>query len=353
MKKSKNIKKIKWQSPSNIAIVKYWGKLPIQLPMNPSVSFSLSESRTETEIQYWPKTSKEKVSAEFYFEGKRKPEFEKRIIKFFTQIQPAFNLFENYHLRIDSKNTFPHSAGIASSASAMSALALCLISIEQELDVFDEDVLKQKASELARFGSGSASRSIYEGFNLWGECVYFPNSSNEYAIPINQNIHPAFSDLQDTILIVKSAEKSVSSSAGHKLMDDHPFRIARVNQAKKNTESLINALQNGDFNTFISICEQEALSLHAMMMTSNPSFILMEPNTLQIIEKIKKYRAETNTMICFTLDAGPNIHLIYPLKEKVKVMQFVKDELLVLCEQQNFIDDYIGDGPRKMRIYES
>lgn len=348
MNKPKNIKRIKWQSPSNIAIVKYWGKVPVQLPMNPSVSFSLTNSRTETEVQYWPKESDDLVSAEFYFEGKRKPAFEEKIIKFFEKIQAEFNLFKEYHLHIDSKNSFPHSAGIASSASAMSALALCLLSIEQELEYFDDDILKQKASKLARLGSGSASRSIYGGFSLWGECIYFPHSSKEYAIPISENIHPAFKNLQDTILIVKSTEKTVSSSAGHKLMDEHPYRVARVNQAKKNTESLINALQNGDFNTFITICEQEALSLHAMMMTSNPSYILMESESLQLIEKIKKFRAETNAKVCFTLDAGPNIHLIYPLEEKERVMKFVKDELLVLCAQQIYIDDYLGDGPNKI-----
>jgi diphosphomevalonate decarboxylase len=345
---STKVKSVKWQSPSNIAIVKYWGKVPVQLPMNPSVSFSLTNSRTETEIQYWPKECNDLVSAEFYFEGERKPEFEKRIIKFFMQVKDAFNLFEKYHLRIDSKNTFPHSAGIASSASAMSALALCLVSIEQELTHFDDTDLKQKASVLARIGSGSASRSVYGGFILWGECVYFPQSSKEYSIPISENIHPAFKDLQDTILIVKSAEKTVSSSAGHDLMEDHPYRIARVNQAKKNTESLINALQNGDFDTFIRICEQEAMSLHAMMMTSTPSFVLIEPESLQIIEKIKKLRAKTNAKVCFTLDAGPNIHLIYPLEEKERIMRFVKDELLVLCERQFYIDDYIGDGPNKI-----
>lgn len=344
---STKIKRIKWQSPSNIAIIKYWGKVPVQLPMNPSVSFSLTNSKTETEIQYWPKESTDLVSAEFYFEGVRKPEFEKRILKFFNQVYDRFNLFDTYHLRIDSKNTFPHSAGIASSASAMSALALCLMSIEQELTHFDEQTLKQKASFLARIGSGSASRSVYGGFNLWGECVYFPKSSKEYSIPLSENIHSVFKDLQDTILIVKSAEKAVSSSLGHKLMENHPYRIARVNQAKKNTESLINALQNGDFDTFIRICEQEAMSLHAMMMTSNPSFILMEPKSLQIIEKIKAFRINTNAKVCFTLDAGPNIHLIYPLEEKECIMRFVKDELLVLCESQFYIDDWIGDGPKK------
>ena len=347
-KKKRNIKTVKWQSPSNIAIVKYWGKVPVQLPMNPSVSFSLTNARTETEIQYWEKENKDTVSAEFYFEGERKHEFEKRIIQLFTEIQPAFELFEKYHLCIDSKNTFPHSAGIASSASAMSALALCLLSIEQELEAFEEEDLKRRASALARYGSGSASRSVYGGFNLWGECMFFPDSSKEYAIPITNHIHENFKDLQDTILIVRSEEKSVSSTAGHKLMNDHAYRVARVNQAKTNTENLINALQSGDFDTFIQICEEEAMSLHAMMMTSKPSYLLMKPESLEIIEKVKKFRSETVTPICFTLDAGPNIHLIYPEKVKDKVLKFVKSELLQHCENENYIDDHIGEGPIKI-----
>ena len=94
--------------------------------------------------------------------------------------------------------------------------------------------------------------------------------------------------------------------------------------------------------------ESEALTLHAMMMTSMPYFMLMKPDTLEIIQKIWQYREETKTPVCFTLDAGANVHLLYPSSEKDKVQTFIKDNLAQHCENGQYIHDQVGAGAIKI-----
>jgi len=340
--------KVIWRSPSNIAIVKYWGKKGFQQGINPSLSFTLSNSFTETEIRYQAKKSTQHIVAKYYFEGEYNAEFEKRILTYFENIQTRLELFDHYELEIYSRNTFPHSAGIASSASAMSSLALGLLSIEKTIRVIPENNFFQIASELSRLGSGSAARSVYGGFTLWGKLAGVQKSSDDFAISIYKKLHPVFKNLQDSILIVRSGKKPVSSTAGHKLMDNHPDKAERIHQATKNCKALTGILKEGYFPRFAEICEEEALSLHKLMKTSNPSFVLMQPETLTIIQKIRKYREESGAKICFTLDAGPNIHLIYPEENKAEIRKFIQNELLVYCENKKWIDDKIGSGPKQM-----
>ncbi len=336
--------KVHWQSPSNIAIVKYWGKKGIQIPINPSISFSLLKSYTETEIKYSLKKSSEDISAKFHFEGIKNDAFENKILNYFSQIKSDFQLFNKYHLEIKSKNTFPHSAGIASSASSMSALVLCLLSIEQTERKISEDEFRKRASYYSRLASGSACRSIKDGFSLWGETDAFPSSSNDYAVQLSE-IHSNFRELQDAILIVDSKQKKVSSTEGHRLMENHPHKIARITQANAHTAELIAALKTGDFSTFARISEIEAIGLHALMMTSSPSYNLMETNSLNIIEKIKAFRTKSGLDLCFTMDAGPNVHLIYPKLNQEKITRFIEKELLVYCESDKWIADEMGIGP--------
>ena len=118
------------------------------------------------------------------------------------------------------------------------------------------------------------------------------------------------------ILIVEDEPKKVSSTIGHGLMNNHPYAESRFKQANENLSKMAEILQGGNIKDFISLVESEALTLHAMMLTSNPYFILMKPNTLEIINKIWEYREENNSNICFTLDAGANVHVLFPKVEK-------------------------------------
>lgn len=335
--------KFTWSAPSNIALVKYWGKKENQIPANPSISFTLNNCKTITSVAFSKKDNNGEFSFDFLFEGKPKEDFKPKTQKFFERIEQYCSYLKEYHIEIDSKNTFPHSSGIASSASGMSALAMNIMSLEKALKPeIPEDYFYKKASFLARLGSGSACRSVKGEVVIWGEHENM-NSSNLFGVEFNE-IHANFKNYQDTILLVDKGEKQVSSTVGHDLMHNHPFAEKRFEQAHENLTQIKQILKTGNVKEFIKIVESEALTLHAMMMTSMPYFILMKPNTLEIINKIWKFRNETATPVCFTLDAGANVHVLYPENVKEKVLQFIKNELVVYCQNEQYICDQIGNG---------
>jgi diphosphomevalonate decarboxylase len=339
---------ITYQAPSNIALVKYWGKYGEQLPKNASVSFTLNNCHTNTTLHYDKKSSDE-FEFEVYLDGKRKEDFESKIELFFERIETYLPFLRNYSFKIETSNSFPHSSGIASSASGMSALALCLMSMEKEmLADMSADFFNKKASFIARLGSGSASRSIDGPLVVWGHHPAIEDSSLYYGIKYPYEVHENFKNYQDTILLVDTGEKQVSSTVGHNLMYDHPFAESRFQRAHENIERLIAVFKTGDLKQFITIVESEALQLHAMMLTSKPNFILMKPNTLEIINRIRAYRNDTDSNLCFTLDAGANVHLLYPETEKEAVLNFVKAELTPFCNNGEFIQDQVGLGARKV-----
>jgi diphosphomevalonate decarboxylase len=342
---------VTWQSPSNIALVKYWGKYGIQLPANPSLSLSLNHSVTIMEFTALPVQPRHGKLSAFYFENSLNAAFAERFGSFIQSLHPAFPFLADFDLIIRSQNTFPHSAGIASSASGFSALALCICSLQQLfLEIpLDKRQFLLSASRLARLGSGSACRSLYPGYSVWGNTPAFTGSSDEWAIAANNNIDSGFKDLGDAVLLVNTQAKAVSSSQGHALMQNHPYRQARVVQASSNLQLLANSLQKGDWDSFISITENEALSLHALMMSSSPGYMLMKPHTMKIIQRIRDYRQRTSTPICFTLDAGPNVHLLYCKKDKPAIMHFIETELSAFCENGRWIDDEAGNGPKRLK----
>jgi len=337
-----------WNSPSNIALIKYWGKKSNQIPSNPSLSFSLNKCFTSTKVSF-TKTKIDSLDFNFFFHGKREQSFENKLKNYFDNISLYCSFLNGFKLKVESTNSFPHSSGIASSASSFAALSLCIMDIEKKINPsMSENDFFRKASFLARLGSGSACRSIKGFYSLWGQSDLFEKSSNLYSVKYSDKIKNVFKSLHDTVLIVDKKKKKFSSTQGHELMQNHIFSEARVSQAKVNLSLLKNALKFGDFNLFIKVVESEALSLHALMMTSDPQFILMKPNTLNIINKIWDFRKKTNTNICFTLDAGANVHLIYPKKEFESVQNFIISDLSVFCESGKFINDMIGNGSLKL-----
>jgi diphosphomevalonate decarboxylase len=345
-----------WSAPSNIALVKYWGKKDNQIPANPSVSFTLNNCKTITKLAFAKKNTSTPLSAtdsgfsfDLLFEGKPKEDFKPKIQKFLERIEIYLPFLKDYHFTIDTENTFPHSSGIASSASGMAALAMNFMSVEKALNPeMTDDYFYQKASLLARLGSGSACRSVKGQVVVWGNQANIKVSSDLYGVAFPNAIHENFKNFQDTILLVDKGEKQVSSTVGHDLMHAHPYAQRRFEQAHENLDKLISIFENGNLDEFIKVVESEALTLHAMMMTSMPYFILMKPNTLHIINAIWKFRNDTKTPLCFTLDAGANVHVLYPENVSAKVLQFIKDELVGFCQNGQYICDQIGNGAIKL-----
>ena len=341
-----NQMKVKWRCPSNIAIVKYWGKKGIQIPCNSSLSLTLSNSYTEVEVLLSEKTVKAPVELSYYFEGKINEQFSKRVAQFLERNSEEFPYLEDFAITIYSTNSFPHSAGIASSASAFGAIALAMLDVtyqikEKEID----DTFYYKASNLARLASGSASRSLFSGYAIWGEHPEIQGTSDQNAIEI-KDIHPNFQSMKDAILIVDDQPKKVSSSIGHALMENNPYAETRFKQANERTAKLIDILKTGDRAAFIHLCESEALTLHAMMMASMDYYLLVKPGTITIIDRLLEFRNKNNIPVCFTLDAGPNVHVLYPKEVEKEVEAFINNKLT--DTYTNVIFDEGGKGPKKL-----
>lgn len=330
----------RWEAPSNIAFVKYWGKKGHQIPANPSLSMVLNECKTTTRTKFSPA---DKLSVCLKLEGKINEKFSVKIHDYLLSLKDELPWIQKISVEIDTANTFPHGAGIASSASGLAAFALTLCDYLEHLKPDgNQYFFYQRASYLSRLASGSACRSVFGGYACWGESE-LAGASDKFAIPME--VHPECTLLNDTILVVNGAEKYISSRAGHGRMNDHMFAEGRFTQAKKHYSHCVAALRSGDIEAVGKILESEALSLHAMMMTSPVPYTLLKPNTLAAIDALWNFRRDTKLPVYFTLDAGPNLHLIYSDANKNKINSFIKSELAPLCE--NILFDKTGEGPKR------
>ena len=339
-----------WESPSNIALVKYWGKSDIQIPKNTSISLTLNKCLTNTKLDFSKKkNNSEFVDFDIYFNEQLKLDFKPKIQSFFQRILKYCPYILNYKFKINTSNTFPHSSGIASSASGISALALCIMSLEKLINPnIADDYFYMKASFLSRLGSGSACRSLKGSVNLWGAHSSFNTSSNLYSIEFPYKVHDIFNTYHDAVLLVDKGVKTVSSTVGHNLMNSHPFADKRFQIAQHNIDKLSAILKNGDTNEFVKLVEDEALMLHGLMMTSDPSYILIKSKTLQIIESIREFRSKNNIPVCFTLDAGANVHVLCPDRYSDRVYDFIERNLKIHCENNSYIRDCVGFGAKQL-----
>ncbi len=327
--------------PSNIALIKYWGKYENQIPANPSISYTLSQCRTITEMEF---AEGENFSVKLFLSGKEEPKFAEKTAKYLAGIEKYLPWVLRGSFVIKTENTFPHSSGIASSASGFGALAKCLMALDKEIsgEKSSEETL-QKASLLARLGSGSACRSLYNGLVVWGATPVVSGSADEYAVPYPvSEIHPIFRDFNDWVMLIHEGQKSVSSTVGHGLMNGNPYAQVRFAEAAKNFFTLQKILKNGDMDGFIKLVEHEALTLHAMMMVSYPAFILMQTGTLETIHKVWDFRMDTGLPLFFTLDAGANVHLLFPNDgQQERIKAFIETELIAYTQSGGVVKDFM------------
>ena len=325
--------------PSNIALIKYWGKYEKQIPANPSISYTLNNCKTNTSMEF---VADEKFSVQTFLSGNEEKKFAEKIEKYFRNIEEFLPWILKGKYVIKTENTFPHSSGIASSASGFGAIAKCLMELDQQFSgLQDSDFKLRKASFLARLGSGSACRSLYDGLVVWGATKEVEDSSDLYALQYpNDQIHEIFKHFNDWVLLIHEGEKSVSSTVGHSLMNTNPYAERRFQEAHENFAVLKEILKTGDMQNFIKLVEHEALTLHAMMMMSDPAFILMKTGTLAVINKIWDYRKETGLPLFFTLDAGANVHLLFPANSKeATIKEFIVKELLQFTQNNGVVKD--------------
>ena len=325
--------------PSNIALIKYWGKYENQIPANPSISYTLDHCRTNTTMHF---LAGETFGVKTFLAGNEEVKFAEKIEQYFRKIEPYLPWILQGKYEIHTENTFPHSSGIASSASGFGAIAKCLMSLDQVFsEKKDEGFIVKKESFLARLGSGSACRSLYPGLVVWGKTDVVTDSSDLFAIPYsNDEIHPLFKNFNDWVLLIHEGQKSVSSTVGHGLMNTNPYAERRFQEAHENFVILKEILNTGDMKGFIKLVEHEALTLHAMMMMSDPAFILMKTGTLEVINKIWEFRRITDLPLFFTLDAGANVHLLFPNDlETDKIKNFITTDLVPLTQKGGVVKD--------------
>lgn len=335
-----------WSCPSNIALVKYWGKRDGQLPVNPSLSMTLTQAVTRTRLTVAAETCEPGLASVngdpgHPFLGKLRV-----LHRWFCETIPALRPLA---LTVETRNTFPHSSGIASSASGLGAFALCMLDLAGLLTKAGtaQDEFMRAASMAARIGSGSACRSLFGGFAWWGESPLMGESSDQYAVKIRNGIHPEMYGLRDAILVISSRPKELPSSAGHRAMDRHPFREGRISHAGENLRELLDALASGDFGKLADIAENEALTLHSLMMSARPGVILLQPGTLEAIARVREAR-RAGVPVCFTIDAGANLHLLYPATASADVERLISEALRPLCENELVIYDSCGTGPVRL-----
>ncbi len=306
---------------SNIAFIKYWGNYDdnLRIPMNGSISMTLDNATTKTSVEFSSAFKSDKLILN------NKPANNAAINRVSKHLDFIRKIAKTkMKAEIVSKNSFPTGAGIASSASGFAALTVAACG------ALNLNMTNNELSRIARLGSGSACRSIDGGFVEW-----FPGGRHEdsFAAPFASSNHW---DLIDIIAIVSDEHKSVGSSAGHPLSTTSPFYQARLGSLQSSLQQVRNAILDKEFAKLGELIEAEAISLHVAAMTSTPSILYWQAGSLNIIHALRKWRSEnSNAVGYFTMDAGPNVHIISERKylpellERLKTVDGIKN--LLIC----------------------
>lgn len=312
------------QAHPNIAFIKYWGNADetLKLPVNSSLSMNLDEILTETTVRWDEQLPSDIVE----INGERVTGTQSRRVS--AHLDKIRQLTANHiHAQVTSQNNFPMGAGIASSASAFAALTVAA-SAAAGLNLTEREL-----TTIARLGSGSASRSVPTGFVEW----HLGNTHEEsYAESIAA---PDYWELVDLIVVLSSEHKAVGSREGHTTAPTSDLQGARVAGAQKRLVTCKQAIVERDFATFADVVELDSNLMHAVMMTSRPPLFYWLPATLQVMATVRNLRAD-GVQVCYTLDAGPNVHCI-SLRQDVETVVGVLESLDAV---QNIIVAKAGGG---------
>ena len=287
----------------NIAFIKYWGNRDhaLRLPANSSLSMTLANLQTETTVIFDDRLESDQIEID------GNPATEKAASRVTLHLDLIRTLSGNpAFASIRSQSNFPSGAGIASSASAFAALtAAASAASGLELN-------KKQLSILARRGSGSAARSIFGGF-----VQLFSGEVNDDGFA--EQLAPADHwRLVDLIAVVRKEHKSIGSSEGHLLASTSPIQTARVQDAARRLEICKKAILQRDFVILSQIVEQDSNLMHSVMMTSNPPLLYLEPESINVMNHVIRWREE-GLEVCFTIDAGPNVHCICSSDDSTEV----------------------------------
>ena len=300
--------KVTARAHTNIALVKYWGKEDEELiiPQNNSLSLTLDHFYTDTTVWF----DDELEADSFSLNGKEGDAT--KVSKFLDIVRQKAG--STLFAHVESVNHVPTTAGLASSASAYSALALAAsASIGLKLD-------STQLSRLARRGSGSACRSIYGGFVEW---IKGDSDETSYAVPLNEE--PDW-DIKMIAIIINDKQKKISSRAGMQtVVKTSPYYPAWIESSKKDLVAIKEAIKNKDFKALGEISEGNAMRMHALNLSATPHFNYFEAKSLKAMELVEQLR-EAGIPCYYTMDAGPNVKVICQGKDLDKVLQALSKE---------------------------
>lgn len=285
-------------APSNVAFIKYWGRIDdkLRLPTNGSISMNLSSLTTTTTVEF----NKALLSDDIQLNGMKILEKKNRVSDHLDRIRNLAHIKTFAH--VASNNSFPESTGLSSSASAFAALTVAGIAATG-LALSEKEV-----SILARMGSGSACRSIPDGFVQWN----VGKTSNEsFACSLFSS---SYWDVHDVVVVLSTKKKEVPTSVGQTFIKDNPFFKTRLQYIDSKLSLCKEYIQQKNFQAFGELIEAEALELHAMMLTSRPPLIYFSEKTIMLIKKIQTWRLE-GLSVYFTINTGHNVHIICQKKD--------------------------------------
>ncbi len=300
-------------SCANIAFIKYWGNTDeaLRLPANASLSMNLAGVETETTVEF----SAARIADEVVIGGEVQTGLpHDRVVAQLNIIRKRAAIGD--YARVESKNNFPSGAGIASSASAFAALTVAAAAAAGLA------LTEPELSALARQGSGSAARSVPGGFVEWG-----PGEPGRPASSFGVSLAPPEHwDIVDVIAVVSQKHKATGSTGGHALAGTSPLQAARLASVPDRLARCRAALLSRDFERFTEVVEADSNIMHAVMMTSTPPLFYWEPITFAIIKSIRRWRAE-GLPVCYTIDAGPNVHCLCPRDSAAEVERRLRENL--------------------------
>ena len=293
----------------NIAFIKYWGNrdAALRLPVNGSISMNLDGLFTRTVVSFQPSLGVDELIINGHEVNGKGLE---RVSFILELVRQAAGL--GWKAEVVSENNFPTGAGIASSAAAFAALALASVSAA------GLDWSEAAVSRLARLGSGSASRSIPAGFVEWKMGA---DDLDSYAVSIAPPEHWA---LADCVAVVSAGHKATGSTEGHALAPSSPLQAARVADAPRRLDLCRRAILERDFDTLAAVIEHDSDIMHAVMMTSQPALFYWKPATLAVMEAVREWRA-SGLPVAYTIDAGPNVHVICTQAVCAQVSDLIRD----------------------------
>ena len=299
-------------APANIALAKYWGKREraLNLPVNGSLSISLGDLGTHTTVRA---ADRDRITLNGN-DAAPDSALHRRTFAFID----LWRRGDAQPLHVETTNTIPTAAGLASSASGFAALARALARYWQ-LDLADSDL-----SAIARLGSGSAARSLWHGFVKW-ERGTRDDGRDSVAAPITSD----WQELRIALVEIDSGAKKTASGAGmNHTTATSPLYAAWPETAQADLAALEAAIAARDFSALGSVAEANALAMHATMLAARPALCYLQAQTLTTLHRLWQARAE-GLEIYATIDAGPNVKILCRARDEAAVRAIFPQALWV------------------------